>query len=44
MKELANLFPGEIAADDSKAKIIKSKVVKTPLSVYKTVAGCEASR
>ena len=44
MKELANLFPGEIAADGSKAKITKSKVVRTPQSVYKAVAGCEAIR
>lgn len=44
MKELANLFPTEIAADGSKAKITKSKVVRTPQSVYKAVAGCEAIR
>ena len=44
MKELERLFPGEIAADQSKAKIRKYKVVKTPLSVYKTVPGCEAAR
>ena len=44
MKELANLFPGEVAADGSKAKITKSKVVRTPQSVYKAVAGCEAIR
>ena len=44
MKELANLFPNEIAADGSKAKITKSKVVRTPQSVYKAVAGCEAIR
>lgn len=30
MKELANLFPDEIAADQSKAKILKYHVVKTP--------------
>ncbi|KAA6418677.1 MAG: phytoene desaturase [Trebouxia sp. A1-2] len=44
MKELSNLFPGEVAADGSKAKITKSKVVRTPQSVYKAVAGCEAIR
>ena len=36
MKELERLFPTEIAADGSKAKLRKSIVVKTPLSVYKT--------
>lgn len=30
MAELANLFPDEIAADQSKAKIVKYHVVKTP--------------
>lgn len=44
MKELERLFPQEIAADQSKAKIRKYKVVKTPLSVYKTVPGCEPCR
>jgi 15-cis-phytoene desaturase len=44
MTELERLFPLEIAADQSKAKIRKYKVVKTPLSVYKTVPGCEAAR
>ena len=44
MRELENLFPTEIAADSSKAKIRKSKVVKTAQSVYKAVAGCEALR
>lgn len=33
MVELARLFPGEIAADGSKAAIRKFKVIKTPLSV-----------
>ncbi|PIA50459.1 hypothetical protein AQUCO_01300890v1 [Aquilegia coerulea] len=32
MKELAKLFPDEIAADQSKAKILKYHVVKTPRS------------
>ena len=43
-QELERLFPGEIAADGSKAKILKYKVVKTPLSVYKTVPNCEPCR
>jgi 15-cis-phytoene desaturase len=30
MGELAKLFPDEIAADQSKAKILKYRVVKTP--------------
>ncbi|KAI4310878.1 hypothetical protein MLD38_035824 [Melastoma candidum] len=41
MKELAKLFPDEIAADGSKAKALKYHVVKTPRSVYKTVPNCE---
>lgn len=44
MKELAKLFPDEIAADLSKAKILKYHVVKTPRSVYKTVPGTEPCR
>ncbi|XP_019198822.1 PREDICTED: phytoene dehydrogenase, chloroplastic/chromoplastic [Ipomoea nil] len=44
MKELAKLFPDEISADQSKAKIVKYHVVKTPRSVYKTVPGCEPCR
>ncbi|KAI7845015.1 hypothetical protein COHA_001381 [Chlorella ohadii] len=44
MGELERLFPGEIAADGSKARILKYKVVKTPLSVYKTVPECEPCR
>ncbi|KAK9142817.1 hypothetical protein Syun_012217 [Stephania yunnanensis] len=44
MKELTRLFPDEIAADQSKAKILKYKVVKTPRSVYKTVPNCEPCR
>jgi 15-cis-phytoene desaturase len=44
MKELERLFPTEIAADQSKAKILKYKVVKTPLSVYKATAGREDYR
>jgi 15-cis-phytoene desaturase len=34
----------EIAADQSMAKILKYKVVKTPLSVYKATAGREDYR
>lgn len=44
LQELENLFPTEIAADGSKAQIRKYKVVKTPLSVYKTVPDCEPCR
>ncbi|KAL5995050.1 securin [Asimina triloba] len=44
MNELAKLFPDEIAADQSKAKILKYHVVKTPRSVYKTVPNCEPCR
>ncbi|KAK2969984.1 hypothetical protein RJ640_008324 [Escallonia rubra] len=44
MNELARLFPDEISADQSKAKILKYHVVKTPRSVYKTVPGCEPCR
>ncbi|KAF7125051.1 hypothetical protein RHSIM_Rhsim12G0213700 [Rhododendron simsii] len=44
MKELAKLFPDEISADQSKAKILKYHVVKTPRSVYKTVPDCEPCR
>lgn len=35
MSELSRLFPDEIAADQSKAKILKYHVVKTPrLAIY----------
>nr|BAS69430.1 phytoene desaturase [Rhododendron kiusianum x Rhododendron indicum]BAS69572.1 phytoene desaturase [Rhododendron kiusianum x Rhododendron indicum] len=44
MKELAKLFPDEISADQSKAKILKYHVAKTPRSVYKTVPDCEPCR
>nr|AWF94348.1 phytoene desaturase [Acer palmatum] len=44
MKELAKLFPDEISADQSKAKILKYHIVKTPRSVYKTVPNCEPCR
>ena len=39
MRELERLFPNEIAADGSKAKVVKSAVVKTPRSVYAAVPG-----
>ena len=41
MQELERLFPGEVKADQSLAKILKTHVVKTPQSVYRTVPGCE---
>ncbi|PWZ41626.1 Phytoene dehydrogenase, chloroplastic/chromoplastic [Zea mays] len=44
MEELAKLFPDEIAADQSKAKVLKYHIVKTPRSVYKTVPNCEPCR
>ena len=44
LKELERLFPNEVRADGSMASIEKYHVVKTPLSVYKTVPGCEAAR
>ncbi len=39
MIELERLFPLEIAADGSKAKLLKYAVVKTPRSVYAAVPG-----
>ncbi len=39
MEELERLFPTEIAADGSKAKLLKSYVVKVPRSVYAAVPG-----
>jgi 15-cis-phytoene desaturase len=44
MKELAILYPKEIAADGSLAKLRKFKVVKTPRSVYESAAGTGALR
>jgi 15-cis-phytoene desaturase len=43
MAELDRLFPDHFGGDDP-AQLLKSKVVKTPLSVYKTVPGCQALR
>jgi 15-cis-phytoene desaturase len=39
MKELERLFPLEIAADGSKAKLLKHAVVRTPRSVYAAIPG-----
>lgn len=44
MVELERLFPTEIKADQSLAKIEKYIVVKTPLSVYKATKGREDYR
>eukprot|EP00898_Chlorokybus_atmophyticus_P003095 jgi/Chlat1/3787/Chrsp259S03925 len=44
MGELERLFPTEISKDGSKAKLVKYKVVKTPLSVYKSTTGRQAYR
>lgn len=44
MGELERLFPTEVRADQSMAKIRKYKVVKTPRSVYISTAGREAFR
>jgi len=39
MKELERLFPLEIAADGSKAQLLKYAVVKVPRSVYAAIPG-----
>jgi len=39
MGELERLFPLEVARDMSKAKLLKSAVVKTPRSVYAAIPG-----
>merc|ERR1711990_1118601 len=39
MEELERLFPLEVAADGSKAKLLKYYVVKVPRSVYAAVPG-----
>eukprot|EP00850_Spirogloea_muscicola_P014367 SM000102S09225 [mRNA] locus=s102:338758:341918:- [translate_table: standard] len=44
MVELERLFPNEVRADMSMAKLVKSAVVKTPLSVYKATTGRQAYR
>ena len=43
MEELKRLFPMHFSGDNQ-AVLRKSKVVKTPLSVYKTVPGCQQLR
>ncbi len=43
MEELKKLFPMHLIGDNQ-AKLIKYKVVKTPLSVYKAVPGCQSFR
>ncbi|MFM9073086.1 MAG: 15-cis-phytoene desaturase [Cyanobium sp.] len=43
MEELRRLFPQHFGSDQP-AQLRKSKVVKTPLSVYKTVPGCQELR
>ena len=43
MKELERLFPQHFGGDDP-AVLRKSKVVKTPLSVYKTTPNCQPLR
>jgi 15-cis-phytoene desaturase len=43
MEELKRLFPMHFTGDDQ-AQLRKSIVVKTPLSVYKTVPGCQQLR
>jgi 15-cis-phytoene desaturase len=44
LEELEQLFPEEIAADGSKARVEKFTCVKTATSVYETLPGCEAMR
>lgn len=41
--ELRRLFPDHFTGDDQ-AQLRKARVVKTPLSVYKTVPGCQQLR
>nr|AUE44550.1 phytoene desaturase [Scytosiphon dotyi] len=44
MAELYRLFPNELNKDGSGAQLLKSAVVKTPLSVYEATAGRELYR
>lgn len=44
LEELERLFPEEIAADGSLAKVVKFTCVRTPTSVYETLPGCEQLR
>ena len=43
MEELKTLFPGHFSGDNP-ARLRKYRVVKTPLSVYKTTPGCQKLR
>ncbi|MEB3200850.1 MAG: 15-cis-phytoene desaturase [Synechococcaceae cyanobacterium] len=43
LTELQRLFPTHFSGDDP-ARVRKSVIVKTPLSVYKTVPGCQQLR
>ena len=43
MAELERLFPVHFSGDDQ-ARLLKSRVVKTPQSVYKSVPGCQQLR
>ena len=44
LEELERLFPEEIRADQSLAKVTKFTCVRTPTSVYETLPGCEEHR
>jgi len=44
LKELERLFPQEIRADGSMAKVVKFTCVRTPTSVYETLPGMEDAR
>ena len=44
LEELERLFPEEIKADGSLAKVRKFTCVRTPTSVYETLPGCEQMR
>lgn len=44
MEELERLFPQEIKADGSLAKVTKFTIVRTPTSVYETFPGTEEAR
>jgi uncharacterized protein with NAD-binding domain and iron-sulfur cluster len=44
LEELERLFPAEILADGSMAKVVKFSCVRTPTSVYETLPGMEEAR
>lgn len=44
MEELERLFPQEIQADGSLARVRKCTIVRTPTSVYETLPGTEEAR